>query len=150
MKFIIFFKVLISLVLTLISVQSKMFLVETEEGQPSNEWIDGPDHQFGEAKNKRPDWSSPPVSGNRRAPHLPSDPPPFFPPPFNRGLGESSSGERGNPPPINRGLGESSSGDRGNPPPINRGLGESSSGDRGNPPPINRRLGESSSGEIDE
>ena len=126
------------LVLTLISIQSKTFLIETEDGQPepSNRWIE----QLGEVNNKSPDWGSPPINGNRRAPPRPSSDPPPFLPMSNRGLGESSSGDRGNPPPVNRGLGESSSGDRGNPPPIDRGLGESSSGDRGNPPPINRGL----------
>merc|ERR1719341_1716607 len=138
-------KVLLVSVFTLISIQSKTYLVETEEGEPSNEWVEGPDYQLGEA-DRRPAWDPPPVNGNRQAPR-PNDPPPFLQPPVNRGLGENSHGDRGNPPPVNRGLGESSHGDRGSPPPVNRGLGESSHGDLGNPPPVNRGLGESSHGD---
>ena len=130
------FEVLLLWVFTLISIESKTYLVETEEGEPSNEWIEGPDYQLGEP-DRRPDWSPPPVNGNRRAPPRPNDPPPFLSK-TNRGPGRRFSGAV---PRRNRGLGESSHGDRGNPPPVNRAFGESFQGDRGNPPPINKALG---------
>ena len=139
------------LVFTLIGIQqSKTYLVETEEGEPSNEWIESPDYQLGEAV-RRPDWGPPPVNGivTRRNRGLgeSSHGGRGNPPPVNRALGESSHGDRGNPPPVNRELGESSHGDQRNPPPVNRILGETSHGDRGNPPPINRALGETSHGD---
>ena len=114
------------LVFTLIGIQqSKTYLVETEEGEPSNEWIESPDYQLGEAV-RRPDWGPPPVNGivTRR----------------NRGLGESSHGGQGNPPPVNRVLGESSHGDRGNPPPVNRALGDMSQPARRSPPAVDSCL----------
>ena len=78
-------QVFLLLVLALARVQSKTYLVETEDG--SGNWMDSDqgliNRGLGEGSIMGDKGNPPPINGNRL------------------GLGEESMGDKGNPPPIN-------------------------------------------------